>query len=75
MDEQIQRLAEVSNLMHVADTPLSAGYVLGMVRGRLNTLRELGLLSNSECAEVGETVKAQFDERWPGLFNEMLGRG
>jgi hypothetical protein len=72
---QIQKLAEVSNLMHLVDTPLSAGYVLGMVRGRLNTLRDLGLLSGSECATISATIKGQFDERWPGLFKEVMGRG
>lgn len=72
---QVVKVAEVANLLHAVDTPLSAGYVLGMVRGRLNVLRELGLLSNSECAGIGESVKDLFDERWPGVFAEVMGRG
>ena len=72
---QIKKLAEVSNLLQKVDSPLSAGYVLGMVRGRLNVLRELGLVSHREAGEIGAAIKGQFDERWPGLFNEMMGRG
>lgn len=71
---ELDKLSETVALMERVQTPLGAAFVLGMAGGRLNTMQSLGLLTGAEHAELREAIKAQFDERWPDLIEDLPGR-
>lgn len=64
---QLQKLQSSIELLHLTSTPAGGGFILGVARGRLAALHDLGLINDQEFADLKNTIKATFNRHWPEL--------
>jgi hypothetical protein len=67
LQQQLGLIADDCALLSGCSTLAGASFLLGCVRGRLNCLCDLGLLSHEEAHERAGTVRAVFDQHFPAL--------
>ena len=50
-----------------AETCAGASLILGIARGRIEVMLDMGLVRRAEYVELRESFKAQVEARWPYL--------
>jgi hypothetical protein len=66
------KLTETIALLVTAQTCAGASLILGIARGRLGVLRDLGLVNLGEYEGYKAAFKAVFAQRWPHLIDDEL---
>jgi hypothetical protein len=67
---QLSGVIAVIDQLETADTSAGASLILGMARGRLDVLHNLGIVADDEYTELRAAFRQQFKERWPYLFDD-----
>ena len=67
VQQQLRQVTDNFSLLKLIDSPIGAAFLLGTVRGRLNCMAEVGLISHTQANELAEDIKAVYDKRFAGL--------
>jgi hypothetical protein len=67
---QLDKLTKALTLLETANTCSGASLMMGIARGRLGVLRDLGLVSADEYDELRAAFMRLFNARWPDLHND-----
>jgi hypothetical protein len=78
MDEEFEALKQaqlngviaVIDRLESAESCAGASLILGMARGRLDVLHNLGIVADDEYTDLRAAFRQQFKERWPHLFDD-----
>lgn len=65
--QQLQQVTDNFSLIRLIESPIGAAFLLGTIRGRLNCMAEVGLISHTQANELAEDIKAVYDKRFAGL--------
>jgi len=69
MQQQIKAVTDNALLIKMIESPIGAAFLLGVVRGRLNCMSEVGLLTGAQANKLADEIKALYDKRFPGLMD------
>lgn len=69
--QELDKLATAALLLDGVESTAGAGFVYGVIRGRLGVLRDFGVVSTAEYRERVNGINNLFNERWPGLLDEL----
>jgi hypothetical protein len=73
VQQQIKAVTDNALLIKVVESPLGAAFLLGVVRGRLNCMSEVGLLTAAQANKLAEEIKVLYDKRFPSLAEFLEG--
>lgn len=73
VQQQLKKVTDNAQLLKLVETPLAACFLLGVVRGQLNCMADLDLISGQQANELAEEIKVLYDQRFPGLAEHLQG--
>jgi hypothetical protein len=65
--QQLTVVTDNFQLLKLIESPIGAAFLLGTVRGRLNCMADVGLISHAQANELAEDIKTVYDKRFAGL--------
>lgn len=68
---QLRGVAETIGRLESAETCAGASLILGLARGRIDVLLDIGLLGESEYTALRAAFRERFEQRWPYLIDEL----
>lgn len=68
---QLRRVTNTIDRLETAETCAGASLILGLARGRLDALLDLGLLDQAEYSALRAAYRQRFEARWPYLIDEQ----